>query len=152
MATLNQTKKHTILLQELIDSGFYNETRFFRVVDHFVVQWGINGDPSVSKKWAKNEIPDDVPNIQSNLKGTISFASAGPNTRTTQVFINLVDNTRLDDKFMPIAEIVSGFEEVLRINNEYQQLPDQSKIQSEGNVYLEKEFPNLSYIVTMNSA
>jgi len=125
---------------------------FFRVVPDFVVQFGINGDPDVQKSWkAKGELKDDQV-VGSNVRGTITFATAGPNTRTTQLFINTANNQFLDrQKFSPIGEIVSGMNFVDQIDPEYREKPSQAKITEEGNAYLEENFPNLSYIASATS-
>lgn len=129
-----------------VKSGFYNETRFFRVVPGFIVQFGINGDPNTQKKWRENNLKDD-PVTQSNTRGTLTYATAGPNTRTTQLFINLNDNKFLDGQgFAPFAKVVAGMDVVEKINAEYGEKPDQSYIQQLGNRYLTEYFPNLDYI------
>ncbi len=136
----------------LVRSGFYDNVRFFRVVPGFVVQFGIHGDPSVAKAWKSANIDDD-PVKGSNSKGTLTFATAGPNTRTTQIFINLQDNARLDGMgFAPFAKIVSGMDVVEKLFSGYGdgaprgQGPDQGRMQTEGNLYLVKDFPKLDYI------
>ena len=131
---------------ELVTSGFYDECRFFRVVPGFVVQWGMNGDPVTYAKWKDKEISDD-PVTQSNTKGTLTFASRGPDTRTCQLFINLADNARLDDLgFAPFAKVVEGMPVVEKITSQYGERPQQGLIQEQGNAYLKKSFPKLDYI------
>ena len=133
--------------RELVEDGFFDGCRFFRVVPNFVVQFGINGDPAVHSKWDK-KISDD-PVTQSNKRGTLTFATSGPNTRTSQLFISLKDNARLDGMgFSPFARIVSGMEAVDKITSEYGERPRQPLIEQQGNVYLEKEFPNMDYVKT----
>lgn len=134
--------------RELVEQKHYDECRFFRVVPDFVVQFGINGDPAVSKKWKENRIKDDKV-AGSNVRGTLTFATSGPNSRTTQLFINLKDNKRLDTLgFAPFARVVQGMDVVDAINAEYGEQPDQGSIQAEGNAYLNKEFPRLDFIKT----
>ena len=133
--------------RDLVEDGFFDGCRFFRVVPNFVVQFGINGDPAVHSKWDK-KISDD-PVTQSNKRGTLTFATSGPNTRTSQLFISLKDNARLDGMgFSPFARIVSGMEAVDKITSEYGERPQQPLIEQQGNVYLEKEFPNMDYVKT----
>ena len=132
----------------LVKNGFFDNTRFFRVVPNFMVQFGIHGDPSIAAPWKDADITDD-PVTQGNKRGTITFANAGPNTRSSQVFINFKDNTFLDAPsrgFAPFGEIVSGMEAVDKINAEYGEKPDQGLIQSQGNAYLTKAFPRLDYV------
>lgn len=137
---------------ELAKSGFYDGDRFFRVLPRFVVQFGINGDPAISRLWSSMRIPDD-PVKHSNTKGTITFATSGPQSRTTQVFVNLRDNERLDESgFAPFGEVVSGMDVVERLYSGYGEGapngagPDQTKVELEGNSYLEAHFPRLDYI------
>ena len=131
---------------QLVQSGFYNECRFFRVVPDFVVQFGINGDPEVQKKWKDAPIKDD-PVVFSNRKGTICFATSGENTRTSQLFINLKDNENLDGLgFAAFGRVNKGLKHIEAINDEYGQTPNQGLIQDQGNEYLIKEFPNMDYI------
>ena len=133
--------------RELVEDGFFDGCRFFRVVPNFVVQFGINGDPAVHSKWDK-KISDD-PVTQSNKRGTLTFATSGANTRTSLLFISLKDNARLDGKgFSPFGRIVSGMEAVDKITSEYGERPQQSSIEQQGNVYLEREFPNMDYVKT----
>ena len=137
---------------ELVSSGFFKDIALFRVLEGFVVQFGIHGDPEVSKQWRGNQIQDD-PVKESNKKGTLTFAMGGPNTRTTQFFVNLNDNTRLDSMgFSPIGKVIEGMDVVEKFYNKYGEGapqgsgPDQGRIQSEGNIYLKKDFPHLDYI------
>ena len=131
---------------DLVREGFYTEARFFRVVPGFVVQFGMPGDPAVGAKWEGSEMKDD-PVRNTNSPGTISFASRGPNTRTTQVFINLGYNDRLDQMgFAPFGKIVEGMDVVKAINAEYGERPDQGQIRARGNAYLTASFPRLDYI------
>jgi peptidyl-prolyl cis-trans isomerase A (cyclophilin A) len=136
-------------IHELVDQGFYNDARFFRVVTSprpFVVQFGIHADPKIASQWRNATIPDDSVN-ETNAPGTVTFATAGPNTRTTQLFINLGDNAFLDSQgFSPIGRVVDGIDVVKAINGEYGEAPDQNRIQREGNAYLESAFPNMDYI------
>lgn len=135
--------------RELVEERFYDECRFFRVVPNFMAQVGINGDPEVHAKWDTKTIPDD-PMIRSNRRGMVTFAKTGaPNSRSTQFFINLSDNTFLDGQgFAPFGKVVSGMEVVDKITAEYREEPQQQRIQAEGNAYLAKDFPNLDYIKT----
>ncbi len=130
----------------LVKHGYYDNGRFFRVIPRFMVQFGLYGDPKVQAAWQNANIPDD-PVKQSNKRGFITFATAGPNTRTTQVFINYGDNSRLDaDGFAPFGQVISGMEVVDKINPEYREDPMQGLIQREGNAYLMKDFPRLDYV------
>ena len=138
----------------LINERFYDEARFFRVVRNFVVQFGINGNPSVSRFWSNLRILDD-PVRESNRKGYLSFAMAGPASRTTQVFINLRDNKPLDKMgFAPLGRVVEGMDVVESLYNSYGDAPprgsgpDQGMIETKGNEYLESRFPRLDYIKT----
>src|SRR5262245_20510408 len=136
----------------LVRSGYFQDIAFFRVIPGFMCQFGIHGDPKVAAEWRKANIPDD-PVKSSNSRGAITFATAGPNTRTTQLFINFRDNTNLDSMgFASFGKVIEGMDVVDKINGEYGEGapngrgPDQSRIQNEGNAYLKKDFPNLDYI------
>jgi peptidyl-prolyl cis-trans isomerase A (cyclophilin A) len=138
----------------LVKTGFYNDARFFRVISGFMVQFGINGNPQISKVWRDANIKDD-PVKASNKRGMITFATAGPDTRTTQAFINFGDNAGLDDQgFAPFGQVISGMEVVDALYAEYGEGapqgggPDQGLVQSQGNAYLKKDFPKLDYIKT----
>ncbi len=138
----------------LVKNGFYNDARFFRVISGFMVQFGINGDPKLSQVWRDANIKDD-PVKASNKRGNITFATAGPDTRTTQVFINFGNNAGLDDQgFAPFGQVISGMEVVDALYAEYGEGaprgdgPDQGLVQSQGNAYLKKGFPKLDYIKT----
>ncbi|HWD93943.1 MAG TPA: peptidylprolyl isomerase [Verrucomicrobiae bacterium] len=136
----------------LVKAGYFKDVAFFRVIPGFMAQFGIHGDPKVSAAWRDANIQDD-PVKASNTRGAITFATAGPNTRTTQLFINLVDNPRLDSMgFAPFGKVVAGMDVVDKLNGEYGEGapggrgPYQGQVQMEGNNYLKKSFPNLDYI------
>jgi peptidyl-prolyl cis-trans isomerase A (cyclophilin A) len=142
----------------LVKNGYFDGVRFFRVVGGFMAQFGIHGDPGIAAAWRSARIPDD-PVKQSNKRGYITFATAGPGTRTTQVFINLVDNGGLDAQgFAPFGRVVSGMKVVDKLYDGYGEGapsgrgPDQRRIQAEGNAYLEKSFPKLDYVKTASIA
>ena len=137
----------------MVRSGYFTDIAFFRVIPGFMCQFGIHGDPKVAAAWREASIPDD-PVIGSNTRGAVTFAKGGPNSRTTQLFINFGDNSRLDGMgFPPIGKVTQGMEVVDKINGEYGEGADmggrgplQGRTQREGNAYLKKEFPNLDYI------
>jgi peptidyl-prolyl cis-trans isomerase A (cyclophilin A) len=136
----------------LVKNGFFDDTRFFRVVPNFMVQFGINGDPKVSAPWRGARIQDDKV-TQSNKRGHMTFATSGPNSRTTQVFINFKDNNFLDGQgFAPFGQVVTGMNVVDALYSGYGEGapsgkgPDQGRIQMEGNDYLTKSFPQLDYV------
>ena len=132
----------------LVQSGFYDGVRFFRVVEGFVVQFGISGDPAVSRVWREATIEDE-PVVEKNTRGAISFAKSGKNSRTTQVFINLGDNRRLDQMgFSPFGRVVKGMTVVGQLYSNYAEslMKKQHMIVAQGNAYLERSFPNLDYI------
>jgi peptidyl-prolyl cis-trans isomerase A (cyclophilin A) len=135
----------------LVRTGYFTDIAMFRVISGFMAQGGIHGDPSVAAQWRDRRIQDD-PVRQSNTRGMVTYAMAGPNTRTTQFFINLVDNTRLDGMgFAPFGR-VRDMANVDRWHSGYGegapsgQGPAQARVQSEGNAYLRASFPNLDYI------
>ena len=136
----------------LVKNGFYDDVRFFRVLDNFMAQFGINGDPAIMAAWRGANLRDD-PAKESNKRGYITFATGGPNTRTTQVFISYKDNSFLDSQgFSPFGQVVSGMEVVDKLYKEYGEGapsgrgPDQTRTQMEGNAYLTKGFPKLDYV------
>ncbi len=137
---------------QLVKSGYYDGARFFRVLPGFMAQFGIAADPQVTAKWKDANLQDD-PVKQSNTRGMVTFATAGPNTRTTQMFINTADNARLDGQgFAPIGRVISGIEAVDSFYNGYGEGapqgrgPSQQLIEMQGNAYLEQGFPMLDYI------
>lgn len=132
----------------LARTGFFDEARFFRVVPDFIAQFGLNGDRRTNERWAKRPIPDDSAR-QSNVRGTIVFTSTGPDTRSHQMFINLVDNTQLDGQgFAPFGRVVEGMAVVDSLYGGYGEEPSQHLIVRLGNSYLTRMFPKLDYIRT----
>ncbi len=131
----------------LVQNNFFDENRFFRVVPGFIVQFGLNGNPKVNDQW-DSKIPDDSV-THSNVRGTLTFATEGPQTRAHQMFINTGNNARLDRLgFTPIGEVIEGMAAVDSINAEYGEQPDQHFIMTMGNPYLQRVFPRLDYIKT----
>lgn len=137
----------------LVQNGFYDGVRFFRVIDGFMAQFGMHGDPQVTAAWRAAPIQDD-PVMSSNTRGMVTFAMTGqPNSRTTQVFINYRDNSNLDAMgFAPFGQVVEGMDVVDQLYAGYGEGapsgsgPSQAEIQARGNDYLESEFPQLDYI------
>jgi peptidyl-prolyl cis-trans isomerase A (cyclophilin A) len=137
----------------LVKNGFYDDARFFRVIEGFMVQFGINGDPKVSTPWREARIPDDK-GTQSNKRGYITFATSGVNSRTTQVFLNFADNGSLDSQgFSPFGRVIgNGMNVVDSLYSGYGEGapsgrgPNQGRVQMEGNAYLTKDFPKLDYV------
>ncbi len=141
---------------ELTEKGFYDGNRFFRALRGFIVQWGMNGDPKTNKEWSEATIKDDPPKV-SNKIGTVVFAkSSAPDSRSTQVFINLGDNSgSLDPQgFTPFGEVIQGMDTVASFYTDYGEGapdgsgPSQASIAELGNAYLEQHFPKLDYIKT----
>lgn len=137
---------------QLVKSGYYDGARFFRVLPGFMAQFGIAADPQTTAKWKEANLQDD-PVKQSNTRGMVTFATAGPNTRTTQMFINTGDNARLDGQgFAPIGKVISGQEAVESLFSGYGEGapsgrgPAQQLIEIQGNAYLGKDFPELDFI------
>jgi peptidyl-prolyl cis-trans isomerase A (cyclophilin A) len=137
----------------LVKLGFFTDVAFFRVIKGFMVQFGIPGDPVVARKWESATIKDDPSGKKSNTCGMITFATAGPDMRTTQVFINYANNSRLDGMgFTPFGRVVDGMKVVDAVDGRYGEGapegkgPSQDRIQREGNAYLRTQFPNLDYI------
>jgi peptidyl-prolyl cis-trans isomerase A (cyclophilin A) len=134
-------------LYSLIKAHYFDGSRFYRVVPGFMVQWGAAADPKVSQAWDEDKIQDD-PVRASNVRGTITFAaSSQPNSRTSHMFVNYGDNSRLDGMgFAPVGKVISGMENVDQVYSGDGERPDQMQIKDEGNAYLTKAFPNLDYI------
>jgi peptidyl-prolyl cis-trans isomerase A (cyclophilin A) len=137
----------------LVKMGYFTDVAFFRVIKGFMVQFGIHGDPEVNRTWHAANIKDDPAGKQSNARGMVTFATAGPNTRTTQLFINYGDNGRLDGMgFAPIGKVVSGMDVVDALEGMYGEGaprgggPAQDRLQNEGNAYLKASFPKLDYL------
>ena len=137
----------------LVKNGFYDDCRFFRVLDDFMAQVGINGNPGIQSNWRSATIQDD-PVKQSNKRGFVTFAKTGaPNSRSTQIFINFKDNSSLDKSgFAPFGEVTSGVETIDKLYSGYGEGapsgrgPEQGRVQAEGNAYLTKDFPKLDFI------
>ena len=137
----------------LVRNDYFNTVPFFRVAPGFVVQFGLHGIPPIAAAWREARIPDDSVRV-SNRRGLVTFATSGPNTRTTQLFINLADNTRLDTQgFAPFGRVTGGMDVVDRFYAGYGEGPprgrgpEQERIQSEGTPYLQSEFPQLDYVI-----
>lgn len=138
--------------EELVDLGYYDDCRFFRVVEGFMAQTGISGDPVANARWKSASIPDDYV-IESNLRGNVTFATSGPDSRSTQFFINFTNNSNLDaDGFTPFGKVIEGMDVVDSLYSGYGDGPprgngpDQGRIQTEGNAYLARDFPQLDHI------
>ncbi|MCB9718647.1 MAG: peptidylprolyl isomerase [Myxococcales bacterium] len=143
----------------MVKIGYLDDVAFFRAIDGFMVQFGMHGDPKVSEAWKDATIEDD-PVKESNARGNITFAMRGPNTRTTQLFINTVDNNGKGERpvnldkmsFAPFGKVLEGMEVIDALYTGYGEGaprgkgPDQGKITAEGNAYLRRDFPELDYI------
>ena len=148
----------------LVKRGFYDGCRFYRVMPGFMAQFGLNGDPAVIKIWLdatpptpgipRARIPDDPRGKQSNKKGIVTFTATGLDRRSTLIFINLADNLLMDRQTIPFGQVVSGMNVVEKLYSGYGELapsgngPDLNRLYSEGNAYLEKEFPKFYFIKT----
>ena len=132
----------------LVRGGFFKDAAFFRTIPNFMTQFGIPARPDVAAAWDHAYLIDDRV-TQSNKRGMVTFATAGPNTRTTQIFINYGDNVRLDsDGFAPFGQVIEGMDVVDKFFGGYGETPDQGRITAFGKAYLDKSFPNLDHIVT----
>ncbi|MBI3548882.1 MAG: peptidylprolyl isomerase [Elusimicrobia bacterium] len=140
----------------MVRAGYLDDCAFFRAVKGFMVQFGMNGKPEVNGAWSGAMFPDDPPSGQSNKRGMVTFAMAGPNTRTTQLFINFGDNTSLDGMgFTPFGTVKQGMEVVDTLYTGYGDFPsfggrgpNPSRIATEGNGFLRSSYPQLDYIKT----
>jgi len=131
----------------LVKAGYFKDIAFFRVIPGFMAQFGMHGDPKLTAIWNHANIQDD-PVKGSNTRGTITYAQTGmPNSRSAQFFINFGNNSQLDgQRFAPFGKVTEGMDVVDKINSEYGESPNQGAIESQGNAYLKKSFPNLDYI------
>ena len=137
--------------------GFYDDSRFFRVVEAFIAQFGIPGDPAVTAAWEGRAIRDD-PVVASNRRGSLAYAMTGPDTRHTQIYFNLVDNIRLDSTgFAPIGEVVQGLDVMDQLYAGYgegagggMRRGDQMRMLTEGNAHLDQDYPLLDHIVRID--
>jgi cyclophilin family peptidyl-prolyl cis-trans isomerase len=141
-------------LYNLVRAGFFDDSRFFRVLPRYVVQFGIPGDPAVTAAWVDRALPDDPPR-EPGVRGTVGYAMRGPNDRRTQLYINLADNRRNDPEgFAIIGRVVEGMDVVDRLNGEYGEGAGggmrrglQQRVLTEGNAYLDEAFPRLDRLV-----
>jgi cyclophilin family peptidyl-prolyl cis-trans isomerase len=138
----------------LVKLGFYDDTRFFRVIDGFMAQFGISGDPAITSRWSTANIKDD-PVKQSNLRGFVTYAQTSrPDSRSTQIFVNYKDNSRLDQsRFAPFGQIVEGMRVLDELYSGYGEGrpqgsgPDQMRVEESGNAYLDEQFPKLDRVL-----
>ena len=155
MAHRNWAPRGVDRFYHLVQLGYFDDARFFRVMSGFMAQFGMNGSPRVTAAWEPLTIPDDSVR-QGNLRGMVTFAAgSAPDTRSTQLFINYADNRNLDKmRFAPIGQVVDGMSVVDSLYSGYGEGapggagPDQERIASEGNAYLTKNFPKLDFIKT----
>ncbi len=139
---------------QFVRYGFYDDQRINRVIPNFICQWGIHGEPEVSQAWRASTILDD-PVVATNTRGRIAFAMTGPDTRSTQVYISLVDNSRLDEQgFAPFGEVIEGMDVVDRIYSGYGEEAGggmrrgaQDPLFEQGNEYIDVHYPNLDHII-----
>ena len=135
----------------LVKNGFYNDARFFRVLDGVMAQFGLHADPTIQSAWRSANLKDE-PVKKSNTRGFVSFTrESNPNSRYTMIFVNYKDNSYLDaDGFAPFGQVVSGMEVLDRLYSGYgrQNIPDQRRILREGNAYLLAEYPKLDFVKT----
>ncbi|MBI1310111.1 peptidylprolyl isomerase [bacterium] len=134
--------------RELVESGFYTDCAFFRVIPGFMCQAGVAADPEVNARWSDRTVPDD-PVIKSNQRGYVTFGKTNaPHSRSTHIFINYGDNARLDGMtFAPFGIVIEGMDVADSISSQYGERPDQGRMRYEGNTYLKESFPGLDYIL-----
>lgn len=138
---------------QLVQSGFFDDSRFYRVRAGYIVQFGIAGDPAIAQRWRDQRFPDDSVR-HTNLRGVVAYAMTGPDTRTTQIYINLRDNTQLDAQgFSPIGEVVRGMDVVDALYAGYGETSGggmrngkQAPMFEEGNAYLDRNYPKLDHL------
>lgn len=152
--TKSWAPRGAVRFYNLVRYGFYDDVAFFRVIANFMVQFGIHGDPTVHAAWRLAKLQDD-PVLESNKRGFVSFAMAGPNSRTTQVFINFRDNTNLDGMgFAPFGRVIDGMAVVDSLHAGYGEGaprgngPDQNTMREQGNAYVKANFPDLDWVLT----
>jgi peptidyl-prolyl cis-trans isomerase A (cyclophilin A) len=131
----------------LVRGRLLEDARFFRVLSGFMCQFGIPADPAESALWKNATMPDDDVKVP-NTRGRVTYATAGPGTRTTQLFINYSNGNRSLDRqgFSPFGEVTEGMDVVDKLYAGYGESPDQKRIESQGNPYLQANFPKLDYI------
>ena len=143
-------------IYQLVKSGFFSDALFFRVEQNFVVQFGISANYAANRFWDPRKLPDE-PALQKNTRGIVSFARGGRNDRTTQIFINMADNMKLDTAvrngikgYTPVAKVVKGMEVLGRLNSRYGKAPAviQDSLYKYGNRYFEQQFPGLDKILS----